>query len=94
MIGDVFAACCAVASGLLVLWSIAAQPRRAQCPQGWWMPEGARAGVVRCRPSPVGRDERTSAGFLRDYSVQPPGEIVLRLACRDTMQDGDAAWCR
>jgi hypothetical protein len=63
---------CAVATVLLLLWGQIARPTSARCAPGWWLPEGARDGVLRCRPVPLGRE---------DDGAQPPGEIRMRVYC-------------
>lgn len=85
-----------LATIVLMLASIAAQPTHVTCPSGWWLPEGARGGVARCRQRPTGDALPSKRGFLVDVGIDPPGEIRARLACRpeDVRQDGVSAWCK
>jgi hypothetical protein len=87
----------ALASLCVYLWALATHPTHMRCPPGWWLPEGARGRVARCRPSPVGVDTRDARGVLVDRTVQPPGEIDVPLYCTGgatLRQDGVKAWCQ
>lgn len=86
----------ALLSLFLLAWAFAAHPTRVACPAGWWSPEGARHGVLACRPRPVGPDDRGPHGELVDRSVEPPGELRVGIYCTNGLevrQDGVSAWC-
>lgn len=69
-----------LATGALV------QPETATCPSRWWV-NGARPdGRFSCRPAPLGDDSWTPRSGERDTSVQPPGELELRLYCQPGTQ--------
>jgi hypothetical protein len=84
-----------LASVVLMASSMLAHPERVTCPHGWWLPNGARGGLVVCRPVPTGDATPSARGFLVDVGIDPPGEIRARLACdgERVRQDGVSAWC-
>lgn len=90
-----FVLACVLASLVLQLAAFVAPVRRASCPAGWWMPYGARDGLVRCWRKPTGDNVRNARGFLVDTGIEPPGEIDVQLACGgdSVRQDGMSAWC-
>lgn len=64
---------CTLGSLLVLMWSMAAHPQHARCPQGAWYVNGIRpSGAYECRRDSIGPN---------DEAPTPPGVIYGRLYC-------------
>jgi hypothetical protein len=72
---------CLIASVIALCWSMAAHPRRARCPAGWYV-NGIRAtGEFECVRTPGGDVLYDGAGGYPDRAVDLPGRLSGRIYC-------------
>lgn len=70
---------CSLVTVVVLCVTMALQPSRARCPEGWYVEGVRRSGAFTCKRKLIG-GEHDSPG-IEDTAVQPPGELSGRIYC-------------
>jgi hypothetical protein len=72
---------CAIASVILLCYSMAVEPDHAECWPGWYVANLRPSGVYTCMRVPCGDPLYDGAGGFPDRTVDLSGEIRGRIYC-------------
>jgi len=72
---------CAIASVILLCYSVIVQPARAECWPGWYVANLRPSGAYTCHRVPGGDTLYDGAGGFPDRTVDRTGEVHGRIYC-------------